>query len=114
MEPNDIEREIMASGLDSVIGLYETEKAVERHVPGVSLDEGRRRAAESIRHLLEWGFLVAGDLASDGLLVPWGTTPADSVVRIEGLWRKLPGLTPVDVAWFRQTLDVASSKKCDR
>ncbi len=80
----------------------------------LSLDEGRRRAAESIRHLLEWGFLVAGDLASDGLLVPWGTTPADSVVRIEGLWRKLPGLTPVDVAWFRQTLDVASSKKCDR
>ena len=103
MDLNQVGLDILRSGVKDLIGLWETEKVVERHQPSLSLEERREVALEQIVYLLEQGLMVAGDRTANGC-VPSKAEPHDTVTLIESKWRALEGeLTPVDEAWFKLT-----------
>jgi hypothetical protein len=103
MDLNPTRLDILRSGVKDLIGLWETEKVVERYQPNLSLEERREVALDQIAYLLEQGLMVAGDRTAQGF-VPSKADPHDTVSLIQSKWRALEGeLTPVDEAWFKLT-----------
>jgi len=98
---DDVKRDILRSGLKDLIGLWETEKVVERYQPDLSPEQRRGVALEQIRFLLVEGLMVAGDRTPSGF-VPSKAEPHETLAGIQSKWRALEGeLTPVDEAWFK-------------
>lgn len=88
INPDPIQREILAHGLKDWVGLWVVARLVRDTRATQSDDEVRRRAIERLRPLLEGGYVEAGALTPSGFSA-WQSQGGAAVDRIDNFWQRL-------------------------
>lgn len=89
IRPNAIQRSILVEGPEDAVGLWQVARETRAALGLHEADAVRRAAIDSIRPLLEDGYVHAGNLGSDGGFTAWRRQGRDAVARIDAAWLQL-------------------------
>jgi hypothetical protein len=106
MNPLDaVERDLLAEGIEDVVGVWEVIRRVRQECPGLSAEEVRRTTLHTVKQLLDQRFMeVGGALREDGTLDRWDVSAEDVLARIAAAWTELGREPDVwDIGWLVTT-----------
>jgi hypothetical protein len=100
-----VERDLLAEGLEDVVGLWEVIRRVRQECPGLSAEEVRRTTLHTVKQLLDQRWMdIGGALREDGTLNPWDVSAEDALARIDAAWAELGREPDVwDIGWLATT-----------
>ena len=105
MRLSAVERDLLAEGLEDVVGVWEVIRRVRQECPGLSAEEVRRTTLHTVKQLLDQRLIdVGGALREDGTLTPWDVSVEEALARIDAAWTELGREPDVwDIGWLVTT-----------